>query len=435
MSPLLIGFLGFMLVLILMALGMPIAFSMLTVGFLGIYHLTGLDVALESIARIPFYWTTVYIFMCCPLFILMGFVYARSGLARELYAVAYKWLGRAPGGLALATVASCGMFAAVSGTSTAGAAAMSPIVYPEMKRYNYDKGLAAGTIAAGGTLGGMIPPSVGFIVYALLTEASIGQLFMGGIIPGIVEILFYFGAIIILVKIKPHLAPQAQITVSWKEKIICLKDVWPALTLFLIVLGGIYTGLFTPVEASAIGAAVAILITVAMRRLSLHSLVLSVLDSARVTVMIFMLVMGAMVFNVFLALSQLPQALSEILGGIGSPGAVVAIILLLYLPMGAFMDTTGMYILTIPLYLPTLIANDINLIWFGILALRCMEIALISPPIGMNVFIVTGIVKDISVEKAFRGIVPFLIADLFILATLALFPQLTLFLPGLMRKF
>ncbi len=432
MSPLIVGWMGFLLLLTLMTMGMPIAFAFLTTGLLGITYLSGIKAALFAFGEISYHWSTVYVFICVPLFILMGFVFSRCGIARELYMVANKWLGRLPGGLGLATVGGCGLFAAVTGSSAAQAASMSAIVYPEMRRYNYDKRLAVGAIAAGGTIGIMIPPSVGFIIYALMTEASIGELFMAGIIPGILEILFYFTTIIILVKMRPDLAPLSPAPVSWKERILSLKNVWPALFIFLVVLGGIYLGIFTPVEAAGIGAGTSILMTIAMRRLTWRILIECLIDSTRVTAMIFMLIMGAMVFNTFLALSNLPQALSEILGGIGSQGALIAVILIIYLPLGAFMDTTSMFVLTVPLYLPTLLANNINLVWFGVLAVRCSEIGLISPPVGMNVYIVKGMVKDISVEKAFEGIIPFLIADVIILALLAVFPQLSLFIPNLM---
>ena len=432
MSPLIVGWMGFLLLLTLMTMGMPIAFAFLTTGLLGITYLSGIKAALFAFGEISYHWSTVYVFICVPLFILMGFVFSRCGIARELYMVANKWLGRLPGGLGLATVGGCGLFAAVTGSSAAQAASMSAIVYPEMRRYNYDKRLAVGAIAAGGTIGIMIPPSVGFIIYALMTEASIGELFMAGIIPGILEILFYFTTIIILVKMRPDLAPLSPAPVSWKERILSLKNVWPALFIFLVVLGGIYLGIFTPVEAAGIGAGTSILMTIAMRRLTWRILIECLIDSTRVTAMIFMLIMGAMVFNTFLALSNLPQALSEILGGIGSQAGLIALILIIYLPLGAFMDTTSMFVLTVPLYLPTLLANNINLVWFGVLAVRCSEIGLISPPVGMNVYIVKGMVKDISVEKAFEGIIPFLIADVIILALLALFPQLSLFIPNLM---
>jgi tripartite ATP-independent transporter DctM subunit len=416
----------------LMAMGMPIAFAFMASGLLGIAYLSGIKAALFAFGHISYHWSTVYVFICVPLFIFMGFLFSRCGVARELYMVANKWVGRLPGGLGLATIGGCGLFAAVTGSSAAQAASMSAIVYPEMRRYNYDKRLAVGAIAAGGTIGIMIPPSVGFIIYSLMTEASIGELFMAGLIPGILEVIFYSITIVILVKMRPDLAPLSPDPLSWKEKIISLKDVWPALITFLVVLGGIYLGVFTPVAAAGIGAAMAILITFSMRRLTWRILVECMLSSTRVTAMIFLLIMGAMVFNTFLAMSNLPQALNEILSGINSKAFLIAIILIIYFPLGALMDTTSMFVLTVPLYLPTLIANDINLLWFGVLSVRCSEIGLISPPVGMNVYIVKGMVKDVSLEEAFAGVIPFLITDAIILAFLAVFPQLSLFIPNLM---
>lgn len=432
MSPLIVGCIGFLFLMFLMSMGMPIAFAFMASGLLGITYLSGIKAALFAFGHISYHWSTVYVFICVPLFIFMGFMFSRCGVARELYMVANKWVGRLPGGLGLATVGGCGLFAAVTGSSAAQAASMSAIVYPEMRRYNYDKRLAVGAIAAGGTIGIMIPPSVGFIIYSLMTEASIGELFMAGLIPGILEVILYSITIVILVKMRPDLAPLSPDPVPWKEKILSLKDVWPALITFLVVLGGIYLGVFTPVAAAGIGAAMAILITFTMRRLTWRILVECMLSSTRVTAMIFLLIMGAMVFNTFLAMSNLPQALSEILGGINSKALLIAIILIIYFPLGALMDTTSMFVLTVPLYLPTLIANDINLLWFGVLAVRCSEIGLISPPVGMNVYIVKGMVKDVSLEEAFEGVIPFLITDTFILALLALFPQLSLFIPNLM---
>jgi len=432
MSPLVVGCLGFFLLMLLMAMGMPIAFAFMTTGLLGIAYLSGFNAALFAFGHISYHWSTVYVFICVPLFILMGFIFSKCGIARELYMVANNWLGRLPGGLGLATIGGCGLFAAVTGSSAAQAASMSAIVYPEMRRYDYDKRLAVGAISAGGTIGIMIPPSVGFIIYSLMTEASIGELFMAGIIPGMLEVVFYWATIVILVKLRPSLAPLSPDPVPLREKILSLKDVWPALVTFLVVLGGIYLGVFTPVGAAGIGALMSIVITLAMKRLTWRILVECMLDSTRVTAMIFLLIMGAMVFNTFLAMSNLPQALSEVLGGINSKAVLIAIILLIYFPLGALMDTTSMFVLTVPLYLPTLLAHDINIIWFGVLAVRCSEIGLISPPVGMNVYIVKGMVKDISLEEAFEGVIPFLIADCFILLLLALFPQLSLFIPNLM---
>jgi tripartite ATP-independent transporter DctM subunit len=415
-----------------MAVRMPIGISFLLVGCLGTATLTSWDIALSSLARIPYTWASAYVFSCVPLFILMGMVFSKSGIAADLYRAAHHWFGRLPGGLLLASIAGCGGFAAVSGSSTAGAAAMGAICYPEMRKFGYDKGLAAGAIAAGGTLGIMIPPSLGFIVYGILTEQSIGKLFMAGVIPGLLEITFFMVAVIILVTLKPSLAPVAEIKVTWRQKLTSLIEVWPVLVIFLLIIGGIYLGIFTPIEAGGIGAAGSIVVSLCMRRLTRKAFTDACLETIQITAMIFLLFMGAMVFNIFMTLSHLPQAISGLFTSIGSPHLLVIFILLLFFPLGCFLDVTSMLILTLPLFLPSLIHAQINLIWFGVLAVLCAEIAMLTPPVGMNVFVVKGVVKDVSLEKVFLGVVPFLVANFILLVLLFLIPQLSLYLPRLM---
>jgi tripartite ATP-independent transporter DctM subunit len=433
MSPPLVGTLGLIALFVLMAARMPVGVSFLFVGCLGTAALSGWDVALAALARIPYTWASAYVFSCVPLFILMGMVFSKSGIAADLYRTAYHWLGRLPGGLVLASIAGCGGFAAVSGSSTAGAAAMGTICYPEMCKYNYNKSLASGAIAAGGTLGIMIPPSLGFIIYGILTEQSIGKLFIAGIIPGILELTFFLAVVVILVKLKPSLAPVSEFEITWKQKISSLVHVWPVLAIFLLILGGIYLGVFTPIEAGGIGAAGSIVLTVAMKRFTINTFLKACTETIHITAMIFLLFMGAMVFNVFMTLSNLPQAISALLSTVGSPQLLVIIILAIFFPLGCFLDVTSMLILTMPLFLPGLITADINLIWFGVLAVLSAEIALLTPPIGMNVFVVKGVVKDISLEKVFLGVVPFLVADIILLVLLYLVPQVSLFLPLLMK--
>jgi tripartite ATP-independent transporter DctM subunit len=432
MFPPLVGVIGFVALLLLMAAGMPIGFAFITIGFFGITYLSSLNSAMAAIARIPYTWASEYIFSCIPLFVLMGFVFANTRVAEDLYGAVYKWLGRLPGGLALATIVGCGGFAAVSGSSTAGAATMGAICYPEMRRYNYSPGLSSGVIASAGTLGIMIPPSIGFIIFGILTEQSIGRLFIAGIIPGLLEIGFYFLTVIVLVKLRPHLAPYAPTNIKWIDKLKSVKAIWPILLLFVVVLGGIYLGLFTPTEAGGVGAVGSILITLSMGRLKLDTFLKSLVQTIRITMMIFLLIMGAMVFNVFLTLSHLPLALSDLLSRIGNPILQLALILFSFFPLGCFMDASAMMVLTIPLYLPTIIANDFSLIWFGVLVVRSVEMGLITPPIGMNVYVVKGVVPDIPIEKIFVGIIPFFIADILCLLLLAFFPELSLFLPSLM---
>ena len=433
MSPSIIGSMGLIALLFFMAVGMPIGISFLLVGCIGTAILSGLDVAFSAVSRIPYTWASAYVFSCVPLFVFMGMVFSRSGIAADLYRAAFYWLGRFPGGLALASVAGCGGFAAVSGSSTAGAAAMGSICYKEMRKYGYSESLASGTLAAGGTIGIMIPPSLGFIVYGILTEQSIGKLFMAGILPGILEVLFYLFTIIVMVKIKPNLAPPAQIEITWKQKMVSLVPIWPVLTIFLFILGGIYLGIFTPTEAGGIGAGASIILTVALRRLTFKAFLEACTKTINITATIFLLFMGAMVFNVFISLSNLPQTISTLLGSVGSPTFLVILILLLYIPLGCFLDVTSMLILTLPLFLTGLLDANINLIWFGVLTVRTAEIALLTPPIGMNVFVVKGVIKDISLEKVFLGVIPFLIADIVLLVVLFLAPNLSLFLPELMK--
>lgn len=434
MDPSIVGALGLAALFALIALGLPIGFAFMAVGFGGAAYLAGMNSALAAVARIPFTWINEYVFTCVPLFVLSGFVIAKTGVATDLFTVGNKWLGRLPGGLAMATTTAVGFFSAVSGSSTACVATMSATCYPEMKRHKYHDSLATGCIAAGGGIDLMIPPSLGFVIYGIMSEESIGKLFIAGIIPGMIQILSFFLVIYLVVRLNPELAPLRETRfISWADKIRSLGSLWVIIVLFVLVIGGIYFGFFTPIEAGAISSAGALLLTLATGRLSWGNLLQSLLDTASVTVIIFMLLVGAMVFNVFLTLSNLPQAVAGLLNSVGSPMAGLALILLLYIPLGMVMDATGMIVLTVPLYLPFLSSNGINLIWFGVLLMMMVEIGLITPPVGMNVFVVQGVIKKVPMQMIFRGMVPFLIADLVVLSLLVTFPQFSLFLPNLMK--
>ena len=433
MSPAVIGLLGLICLLSFMALGMPIAFAFLLASGLGIMFLSGVDIALSSLGRIPFVWISDFTFACIPMFILMGFVVSRAGIATDLYTAAYKWLGRLPGGLSLATVAAAGGFAGISGSTMAGAATMASIAYPEMKKYRYDPGLAAGSIAGGATLGIMIPPSLGFILYGIITETSIGKLFMAGVIPGILEILLYFVAITVVVRLRPHFAPPLPSPISLKEKLTSLRPVWTMMVLFIVVMGSIYFGICTPTEAGGIGAGGAVIIAFASRRLSVRDLIQCLGKTMDITIMTFLLLIGAMVFNVFLALSGLPMVVSDGLTNLGLPyPALIAVILAVYIPLGMFMECVSMFVLTIPIFLTTFTEAGVNLIWMGVMMVRLCEIAQITPPVGLSVYVVQGVIKDIPVERVFKGVVPFLVADIILLVILFTVPQLSLFLPNLM---
>ena len=428
-----VGIAGLFILFLLMALRMPIGIAFLLSGAIGIGVLSGFDVAFSVISRIPYEWASSYIFSCVPLFIFMGMIFSKSGIASDLYKAAYYWFGKLPGGLALASLSGCGGFAAVSGSSTAGAATMAAFCYPEMKKFNYDKSLASGSIAAGGTLGIMIPPSLGFIIYGIITEQSIGKLFLAGIIPGILQLLFYFLVVIVYVKLKPDAAPQVPINITFKEKLKVLIPIWPVLIIFLFVLGGIYLGFFTPTEAGGVGAAASLLLVIFLKRLNFKAFIETCVDTINITAMIFMLFMGAMVFNIFMTLSDLPALIGKVLGNIHSPEMLVIVILLILFPLGCFLEVTSLFILTLPLFLPALLHAKINLIWFGVLTVRCAEISLLTPPIGMNVFVVKGVIKELPVEKIFLGVVPFLISDIIMLSLLFLFPKISLFIPYLMK--
>jgi len=434
MDPALVGVIGLLVLFVLMAVGLPIGFCFLTVGFLGTAWFRGFDPAISALARVPLTWITQYVFTCVPLFMAMGLIIAHTGIATDLFNVGYKWVGRVRGGLAMATTLGVGAFSAVSGSSTACAATMAAICYPEMKRKKYSDALATGCIAAGGGIDLMIPPSLGFVIYGIITEESIGKLLIAGILPGIIQVGSFLLAIYLLVRLKPEHAPmKIDEPIPWSEKFKSLKNLWSTILLFFLVMGGIYLGWFTPNEASAVGAAGALILTFLQRRLNWKNLNQVLFQTSGITAVVFMLVVGAMLMSVFLTMSGLPQRLAQLLGHFHSPMSVTLFILLLYIPLGMMMDATSMIVLTLPIYQPFLAANGINLVWFGVCVIMSVEIALIMPPMGMNVYTVKGVIKEVPMETIFRGMVPFLVADVVVLILLYCVPWFSLFLPQLMR--
>jgi len=379
-----------------------------------------------------------YIWAVAPMFMWMGLLVTASGFSRELYQTAYKWIGHTPGGLASATVVACGGFAAVCGTSTPGVMTFSPIALPEMKRYNYDAKLATGCVCAGATLGLMIPPSITFVWYSFLTGASIGKLFIAGILPGLTIVAAFTLMIITRCKLNPSLGPPGPRT-TFMEKLASLKSSWTVALLFLLVIGGIYAGIFTPNEAAAVGCFFAVIIGFAMRRLSFKQLFGTLQDSVRTVALVFFIFVFAMALNPFLALTRLPMHLSEFINGLAVPPlAVLLCVLLLYFILGCVMEITTALILTLPILFPSVMALGYDPIWFGVVICLAVETALLTPPIGFNVFIMSGIVKevsgyDISMYGIFRGVVPFWIVLFGVIGLLIAFPQIVLFLPNLMR--
>jgi tripartite ATP-independent transporter DctM subunit len=433
MDPIVVGYLGIGLLVVLFLLGIPIAFSFGIVGFMGILYVSGLKTALATVEIIPYAYVTNSILTCVPMFILMGYLAFHSGISRDLYVAAYKWFGRLPGGLAVATMGACAGFAAATGVSSASAAAMGAVALPEMRRYGYDDSLATGTVAVGGTLGILIPPSTAFILYGLIAEQSIGKLFIAGIIPGILVATCYMILILVRARLNPRLAPQGEKT-TWKDKFLSLRLVFGILVLMGLVMGGLWGGIFTPTEAGALGALGAMLIYVFRRGIRKKELVSALTDTIKTTAMIFCIVIGAMIFSNFLAYTELPMSLAHNIANLALPPyAILILILILYIPLGMFMDPVSMVLLTIPIFVPIIGVLGFNMIWFGVIAVRLIELGLITPPVGLNCFVIAGVAKDVPLSRIFRGILPFIIMDIPIMAVLVAFPQISLFLPNTMK--
>jgi tripartite ATP-independent transporter DctM subunit len=414
---------------------MPIAFSLMFVGFVGISYLASIGAALPLIARSVYESSSHYPYTVIPLFIVMGGYAGISGLSRDLYNTFEKWLRKLPGGLGMATIAACAGFAAISGSSVAAAATMGTVAYPEMRRFNYSPRLASGTVTAGGTLAFLIPPSLGFVVYGMLAQESIGKLLISGIFPGLILAGAYIGILFGLVKLNPDWAPLVAGTVSFREKLTALKGVWETVAVFLLVIGGIYFGIFTPNEAAGVGATILFLTALLKRKLTWEALLASLYDTVRISVMVLFLVAAANVFSYFLALSMIPMKVSAWIVGLGvSRYVILAIIVLIYLILGCFLDAISMMVLTLPVILPVMATLKFDPIWFGVVCVIMMEAGLITPPMGLNVFTVAAIAKDTPLEEIFKGALPFLFAMLFVTFLITLFPQIALYLPGMMGR-
>lgn len=429
MEPVVAGLIGFGVLFLLIFLGLPIGFAMLLVGFTGLGYLTTMSGGLSVLGVSSYVTTATYTFCVIPLFVLMGLLCSETGLITELYNSFYKWIGHFPGGLALATIGGCAALAATTGSSVACAAAMGKISMPEMRRYNYDNKLAAGTVAAGGTLGILIPPSGGFIFYGIITNTSIGKLFIAGILPGILLSLLFMVTIFIRAKLNPSLAspgPKA----SSHERLTALKGSWLPLVLFILVMGSIYMGLVTPTEAGAVGAFFALIIALTRRKLTKERLSVIIKDTMKITGMVFVILIGAMVFNYLMAVSQLPFVFRDLMAALPlSPYLILLSVIIILFFLGCVMDTLAMILLTMPIFFPLITTLGFDPIWFGVIAVITMEAGLISPPIGMNVFVVAGLVPDVPLYDVFQGILPFLLTMFACIIILAVFPQIALILP------
>jgi len=426
------GILGIGAMFALMVLRTPVAFAMLLTGFFGIWIVEGLRRATAILFTETYSSVANYNLIVVPMFVLLGNVASEAGFSRALYDAAHAWVGRFRGGLASASVIGCAAFSAVSGSSVATAVTIGKVALPEMKRLGYAPGLSTGAIAAGGTLGFLIPPSTGFVLYAILTEESIGRLFMAGILPGLLMTALFILAIWIVTLRNPEAGPPGE-AVGWSESLRRLARALPLVSVILVSIGGIYLGAFTPVEASGIGAALVILIALASRALTARQFVKAVNDTVRTSAMLYMIVVGANVLNPFLALTDIPQALGQGLEALGlGPYGTLAVILLSYVVLGMFLDGLAMLVVTIPIYYPVILAAGFDPIWFGVIAVIVIEMGMITPPVGLNVFVVRGVAGDVALRTVFAGVIPFLVAMIATLFLIIAFPQIALTIPNSM---
>jgi len=446
MSLVAVGLIGLVIMFLLMALRLPVGLAMLGVGFFGtvVANATrflsfgmpadmawerGWRIAYSNLSGETFEAASNYNLLVIPMFVLMGSIAGSSGMSADLFRAAYRWMGHMRGGLASATVTACAGFAALSGSSLASAVTMGRVALPAMRRYRYSDALATGSVAAGGTLGFLIPPSGGMIIYAVLTEQSIGRLFMAGVFPGILLTILFVVAISIVTRRDPKAGPGGERATSaerWSSTVATL----PIVLVVVLVIGGMYTGFFTPVEASSVGAFLTFAVAVARRRLSLSGMRDIVLQTMSATATIFLILIGAFVFIPFMSLTEVPQRLVETLVALPIPDyGILIMIVFAYLVLGMFLDTMAMLVLTIPVVIPIAIGLDWDLIWFGIIVVIALEMGMISPPVGINVFIVKSIAPDVPMGRIFRGIWPFWFAMLVMIVLLAIFPEIALFLP------
>ena len=423
---------GFVALFVLMLLRVPVGMAMGLVGVVGYGLIAGFEPALKLVGQTSMRTVTDYTFGVIPMFMLMGALVSVSGVSKELFRAADACIGHLRGGLGMATVLACGGFAAICGSSVATAATFSTVAYPEMRRYGYPQSFSTGVIAAGGTLGAMLPPSTVLAVYAVLTQQDIGKLFMAGILPGLLAMSMYVLAIVVIVAIAPKMLPAGPRR-SWPERRAALKDVWPSLVLFVFVIGGLYGGLFTPTEAGGMGAGGAFILGVLRRKLDRRNLRSALLQATRTAAAVFTVLIGALLFGYFLTITQAPQKLTEFLTGLGvGRYGVLALIMLMYLVLGCLMDAMAMIILTVPIIFPVITHLGFDPIWFGIIIVMTVELGLIHPPVGMNVFVIKSVIHEVSFTTIFKGVIPFVLTDILRLVILIAFPVIALWLPSRM---
>jgi tripartite ATP-independent transporter DctM subunit len=417
----------------LLFFGVPIAFAMGAVGIISTWFLMGSFTSMGIVRMAVFDTGTDYFFSVIPLFTITGFLCFGAGIVKALYEAAYTWFGFLKGGLSIASIFACAGFAAISGDSMATAAAMGSVALPEMKRFGYDDKLSTGSVAAGGTLGILIPPSMGFIIYGVITEQSVGKLFMAGVIPGILLAVLFSLLVFIRVQINPRLGPPGPKT-PFSVKLASLRYLWPILSLFTIVLGGLYVGLFTPTEAGGISVAGSLILLLIGKDRSLQKIVDALRESAKMTTMIFAMLIGVNILAYFIGLSEIPLRLSAFIVSLGASKYLVLILIgILFLILGMVMNIIPMIVLTLPILFPSVVALGFDPIWFGVFVVIMIQIGQLTPPVGINCFVINAVAQDVSLADIFRGVTPFVLVQVFLLVILTIWPDIALVIPNSME--
>ncbi|PKM85556.1 MAG: C4-dicarboxylate ABC transporter permease [Firmicutes bacterium HGW-Firmicutes-11] len=431
MDPTVLSIIGIIVFLFLLFIGMQIGIAMALVGFVGYWLFTNFGAAFGALKSTPFTTSANFSLSVIPLFVLMGQIAFYSGISSDLYNACYKWLGRVRGGLGISTLAACALFSAICGSATATVATLGTVCLPEMQKYKYKDSLSCGLISSGGTMGILIPPSVGFIIYGTIAEQSIGALFAAGIVPGLLLMVLFMITVVIITKKDPSAGPKGE-SFPLREMLISLKGVIAFIILFLLVLGGIFGGWFTPSEGGAIGAFGSLVFMVIRRKATLANLKAALSDSIKTTAMIFMIMIGAYIFGYFLTISRMPMALARIaVDADVSPYIILIFVLLVYTVLGCFIDAIPLTIILVPIFLPIILGLGFNPIWFGVIIILAMQIGLLTPPVGMCCYVMSGVAKDIPLQTIFRGVLPFIATIVVAAVFIIIFPQIALWLPGL----
>ncbi|MBV9537486.1 MAG: TRAP transporter permease [Acidisphaera sp.] len=429
MDPTVVAITGFVALFALMLLRFPIGLAMGAVGVAGFGAIVGMEPALKLLAQSPIRTATDAGFAVIPMFLLMGTIASASGMSGELFHAANTFVGHRKGGLGMATIGACAGFAAISGSSVATAATFSAVAYPEMRRFHYPQSFSTGVIAAGGTLGAILPPSLVLAVYSLITQQDVGKLYIAGIVPGLLAVVMYIATISLIGVARPRFLPAGPRS-SWRERLAAVRGVWAITLLFLFVIGGMYGGAFTPTEAASMGAGGAFLISVARGRLTAAQFLACLMRALRTSAAIFTILIGALLFGYFLTITQTPQNVTEFLTGLGlGRYGVLVVIMAMYLALGCVMDAMAMVILTVPIIFPVITTLGFDPIWFGVIIVMTVELGLIHPPVGMNVFVIKSVIGNVGIGTIFAGVIPFVVTDIIRLAILIVFPVLSTYLP------